>query len=384
MARGRQGNAWDHNTFLRVVRVRPSSRACFCMLLVLLAARAGGEGQGESDDQARWAREHFVQHAWIFNVHSLHNYTKQCCLFSGQLLTHLGGAVIAKRLSRGWVEPHFIHQQRNSSLAESQIDAGTATLEQDSHILGQILVECSRVFRCNRSVFAPYNDKYLSLEQLHTHSDGVIDHLLVQSAEVISRQACIDARNCSSRSCPMVAVDAGGPRHMEFYGRRFFVKRVSCFPGDTGFFHSHVMPGAVHWEDKVIAIASNAIYNRQSTRELEPVMALLQPSPAVARLMAAFDRRLADHEPQFVAAHWRRGDRGLPEMGYFGREHWQTSHPANFACLLDQLVSESGVRTVLVMTNAGRWADRAAETYETCATGARIRKALVWRRGHIS
>lgn len=238
-----QAHAWDHNTFLRVVRVRPSSRACFCMLLVLLAARAGGEGQGESDDQARWAREHFVQHAWIFNVHSLHNYTKQCCLFSGQLLTHLGGAVIAKRLSRGWVEPHFIHQQRNSSLAESQIDAGTATLEQDSHILGQILVECSRVFRCNRSVFAPYNDKYLSLEQLHTHSDGVIDHLLVQSAEVISRQACIDARNCSSRSCPMVAVDAGGPRHMEFYGRRFFVKRVSCFPGDTGFFHSHVMPG---------------------------------------------------------------------------------------------------------------------------------------------
>jgi hypothetical protein len=121
-------------------------------------------------------------------VHSLLNYTKSCCLFSGQLITHMGGAVVAKALSRGWVEPYFIHQQRNSSLAESQIDEGTATLGQDSHILGQIVVGCKRLFRCDRSVFALHNDKYLSLEQLHTHSSGVIDHLLVQKAGLIGNQ----------------------------------------------------------------------------------------------------------------------------------------------------------------------------------------------------
>jgi len=160
--------------------------------------RIGADGPHSAGDEAR---EHFEQHAWLFNVHSLHNYTKNCCLFGGQLLTHLSGAVIAHRLSRGWVEPHFIHQQRNSSLAESQIDAGKATLGQDSHILGQIVVGCTRLFRCDRSVFAPYIDKYLSLEQLLTHSGGVIDHLLVQNAEVISRQvhmrACVRRLGCA-------------------------------------------------------------------------------------------------------------------------------------------------------------------------------------------
>jgi hypothetical protein len=196
-----RSNDWEkHRAKVRaIMRQRIVSTARQWRRLLRSAAAAEEEriGADEPHSAGDESRAHFAQHAWLFNVHSLHNYTKNCCLFSGQLLTHLSGAVIAQRLSRGWVEPHFIHQRRNCSLAESQIDTGKATLGQDSHILGQIVVGCTRLFRCDRSVFAPYIDKYLSLEQLLAHSAGVIDHLLVQNTEVISRQvhlrACVHA-----------------------------------------------------------------------------------------------------------------------------------------------------------------------------------------------
>ena len=170
----------------------------------------------------------------------------------------------------------------------------------------------------------------------------------------------------------MVQLDTGGPRHMEFYGRRFFVKKVSCFPHDTGFFHSTAMAGAVSVQDKVVAVASHTIgqgpiHSTEFTRNVEPLMALLQPSAEAATLMAAFDKRLSSlamhGSLQYLAAHWRRGDRGLPEMGAYGKLYWRTSHPANFACLISDMVNATGLTTVLVMTNAGRESDRHALRY---------------------
>jgi hypothetical protein len=136
----------------------------------------------------------------------------------------------------------------------------------------------------------------------------------------------------------MVQQDTGGARHMEFYVRHFFVKKVSCFPGDIHFLPSVAMP-----QDKVVAVASNNVQNMQTTRneehfvleEYRRVMTLLQPSPEVVTLMAAFDKRLAAHGSlQYLAAHWRRGDRAFPEMGAFAKQDWALSHPTHFACLL--------------------------------------------------
>jgi hypothetical protein len=165
----------------------------------------------------------------------------------------------------------------------------------------------------------------------------------------------------------MIQQDTGGARHMEFYGRQFFVKKVSCFPGDIHFLPSVALP-----QDKVVAVASNNVHHMQTTRNEEHfvleqyrrVMALLQPSPEVATLMAAFDKRLAAHGSlQYLAAHWRRGDRALPDMGAFAKQDWARSYPAHFACLISEMVKQTGLTLVLVMTNAGRESDRHALRY---------------------
>ena len=50
---------------------------------------------------------------------------------------------------------------------------------------------------------------------------------------------------------------------------------------------------------------------------------------------------------QYVASHWRRGDRGHPEMGHYAKIDWELSQPMHFACLLSDLVLQAGVRNVL-------------------------------------
>ena len=40
-------------------------------------------------------------------------------------------------------------------------------------------------------------------------------------------------------------------------------------------------------------------------------------------------------------------------MGPYGRDHWHVSRPANFGCLINRMVLESGIKTVFVATNSG-------------------------------
>jgi len=145
-----------------------------------------------------------MQNQWLLNVYSVNNFTLQGSLFGSQIKQHMEGAWVAKRSSRGWVEPTFVHRQRNNTLAEEMIDAGTAVRGHYPHVMDAIIVPCKRLFKCSRSQFLSYNDKYLSLEQLHTHSIGTIDHLLVESAQIIGGQACSDSRNCSVLYCPVL------------------------------------------------------------------------------------------------------------------------------------------------------------------------------------
>jgi hypothetical protein len=86
-------------------------------------------------------------------------------------------------------------------------------------------------------------------------SSGEIDHLLVQTAAIIGGQACADPDNCSPINCPTVAYDTLGPRYMEFFGRRFFVKKVTCYPESGDYrFNNRLLT-----EDKVVAVASSLV-----------------------------------------------------------------------------------------------------------------------------
>jgi hypothetical protein len=197
--------------------------------------------------------EHFERHGWLMNVFSVQNYTHKGCLFGRQLRVHLESAIMAKHFSRGWVSPYFVHVSRNSSLVEDLIDADQIMGENDYSFITSITpVPCEVLFECGR--FSSYNDKFISLEQL-LQSSGEIDHLLVQTAAIIGGQACADPDKCSPINCPTVAYDTLGPRYMEFFGRRFFVKKVTCYPesGDYRF------DNRLLTEDKVVAVASSFV-----------------------------------------------------------------------------------------------------------------------------
>ena len=170
---------------------------------------------------------------------------------------------------------------------------------------------------------------------------------------------------------------------MEFFGRRWFVKRVSCFPGEYG----PSMPPAMLQllegggaSAKVVAVASGAPEaGRRFAREsrLLPVLRLLEPSGAVSALMKAMRARMMGVSSKYVSVHWRRGDRGHPEMwrGEAGPKPWQWmwSQPAHFACLVSKMVEQTGVTDILVMTNAGRAEDRdALRRYVRQWAGARV------------
>jgi hypothetical protein len=45
-------------------------------------------------------------------------------------------------------------------------------------------------------------------------------------------------------------------------------------------------------------------------------------------------------------------------MGAYGQDYWQISRPENFGCLINQMVLESGIKTVFVATNSGSHLDK--------------------------
>jgi hypothetical protein len=266
----------------------------------------------------------FERNQWLMNVFSVHNYTHKFCLFGSQFKMHLEAAYLAKAFSRGWVSPHFVHVSRNSSLVEDLIDTDHIMGENDySFITGITPVACEVLFECGR--FSSYNDKFISLEQL-SQSSGEIDHLLVVDggAAIIGGQACADPYDCSQINCPTVHYDSRGPRYMEFFDRRFFVKKVTCFPGTRRNYDQ--IRETIKQEDKVVAVASFVMpgahwntagwvnWNSQWSI-LDSMLSLLRPSPVVTRIIRAFEKKVCCGGSKYLAAHWRRGDRGHPEMG---------------------------------------------------------------------
>ena len=97
----------------------------------------------------------------------------------------------------------------------------------------------------------------------------------------------------------------------------------------------------------------------------------------MSALMKAMRARMMGESSKYVSVHWRRGDRGHPEMwkGETGPKPWQWkwTQPAHFACLVSKMVMETGVADILVMTNTGRAEDRdALRRYVRQWTGASV------------
>ena len=68
------------------------------------------------------------------------------------------------------------------------------------------------------------------------------------------------------------------------------------------------------------------------------LLAHLHPSPHLHHLIQSFAQQHLRGD-DYVAAHWRRGDRGHPEMGAYGQSMWQLSEPDIFACNLNRMLA---------------------------------------------
>ena len=243
--------------------MKPSTVALLCFMCV------GGHGAEESTSQ------HFQRHRWLLTVYSVGNFTHAGHRFGSQIQVHMEGAWVAKQLGLGWVRtcvcvcvcvsvcvsvcvdcltkrwiemsmgylqvatdaddvacpqvaPDFVHQPRDSRVAEDMTDRGTITADEHPYIITTEATSGEDLFSWTHQDFASHNPGFLTLAQLHTASNATIDHLLVygRQAGVIGGQACADPRACSNFKCPVLAHDGGGARAMEFYGRQFWVKRV--------------------------------------------------------------------------------------------------------------------------------------------------------------
>ena len=140
----------------------------------------------------------------------------------------------------------------------------------------------------------------------------------------------------------------------------FYVRKVSCHAGEWRLGH---LPAAAEsvlsGDEQVVAVAAASTPSgRHSARSADAaLLRLFRPAQAVETMMQMLQRRFGG--AKYVSAHWRRGDRGHPEMG-FKPWHWVWSLPGHYACMLSRLVEQTGIRNVFVMTNAGRSEDREA------------------------
>ena len=312
---------------------------------------------------SRRAREHFRGSTWLVNVVSESNFTPlRDFLIGRQFRLAMESAWFARHLGRGWVSPRFIHQQRNNTLVEEMIHNGSAKWDQHPHIMNTKAVPCESLFDCRREVFESYIASFMTLEQLYVESGGVIDHLLVQEPEIIGGQAC---------TVPQSHPEVSLPRTMEFYGLTFRVNRISCFLNES---RSNPLAGnmahAIKEEDKVVAIAFSSTNNNPQIPARDLIASLRASLPAKDLMQSFHEQHLTTNHTSesrhpissspYLATHWRRGDRGHPEMGNHGQVYWRISHPANMACLINRMVAESKVNRVFVMTNSGCDADRRA------------------------
>lgn len=232
--------------------------------------------------------------------------------------------------------------------------------------------------------------------------------------------------------CKTLDTDTGGSRYMELNGLQFWVKKVSCLPGQQLGSNAMLRKLKDSNHDKLVAVAMAAGAYGQSVYDaifpdrdqyhvdekwnanVQELLEQLEPAPHILEMvdrLCTWLSRLASsalmleeeatvigtigadrgggrgggggrkgggnlHREskdspggpekdgaernfgRFLAAHWRRGDRGHSEMGAYGQDHWHVSRPENFGCLLNRMVLESGITTVFVATNSGSDADK--------------------------
>eukprot|EP00961_Rhodomonas_salina_P101969 1371704-Rhodomonas_salina.2 len=159
---------------------------------------------------------------------------------------------------------------------------------------------------------------------------------------------------------------------MEFFGKRFWVKKVTCLTRTWGPEYLGSLLNEIGEDERVVALAGinlNSFTGKYETgkefwseypaynADFFGILAGLQPSPSIEYIVNDVEEAIGG---PFIAVHWRRGDRAHPEMGSYGRRQWKLSQPENMACLLNDAIRHSGLSTVFVATNSGTQSDRDA------------------------
>ena len=381
----------------------PGGRWALLAALVLLAPAADvtdprvGAGGGRHAS-AGVAPSEFGQHRWLMTVSSVHNFPVTCCLYGQQLINYIEAAWLAGRvLGRGLIEPSFIHQARDDAVYERLKAQDKLHSINFTAILGTIPVAGRRLFDLWALAEDDEDNRAVNMQAFATNTtfwavtEGTIDLLIVCDAFVIGGQACADFDRCSERNCQTLPSDPGPfPRRMEFFGRMHFVKRVVCLPYAERQLRGHIDEAAQEPGDTVVALAlhnrqinaiaggsmvnlifpiasfGNKAYTGQEFWSVDKrlaedwlsILGRLAPSPQVLHVMHALFQTSLNGVHEYVGVHWRRGDRGHPEMGEQGDRMWALSQPEHLSCEINRLLLEYNVSAVFVGTNCGTPADR--------------------------
>jgi len=365
------------------------------------------------------ARAMYTSSRWLLNVLSQTNYTRSCCQFGSQLEIATQGAFwsleqFGDNQEFGWVVPGFISQPRNNTAMEEMIQRKTTEHDrclhhriaaqdscfvnhrtQDPHyILDTLPVAWQRLFQFESILTeSRHQNRIMTLDEAYSFSNATIDHLIVTRADVIGGQACVNPSECNLIACETSVFQSEEDkfhRKMEFYGREFTVKRISCLPyASFQEVDKFLRTDPRKFTEKIVAVSvmgsnygqsaynlaldiqdpTHGKENKDDMRtDFQDIFSRLSPSNSVLEMADAFCERYflrdrndgggAGAQYRFIAAHWRRGDRGHSEMEAYGADFWRISQPRNFACIINKMVLESGITRIFVATNSGSEEDK--------------------------
>ena len=298
--------------------------------------------------------------------------------------------------------------------SDGQVEASTAAeghsgprsdvpLHMFKSILGLLPVDFHELF--DPTVLVQYSGTVVSRRAFEDEGRYVLDVLVVVDAWAIYGQACSSQPQCDYYECKTEAADERGARPIELYGKLFWVKAVVCVPAAaSGEILRELIATALRpvraaggTRFGVAAVVVNHLFAETRPTNLREewaddeedlfndVLRHLAPAPhlqAVVDSMSRLSQPPAGEAPAgggcrdppkgpcgtdaaqeagahvFVAAHWRRGDRGHAEMGEYGQLMWNLSEPHVFACNLNHLLDQTpGARFVFVASNSGTEAD---------------------------
>jgi len=316
----------------------------------------------------------FHQHKWVMIVSSVTKFPVTCCLFGQQMINYMETAWLASRvLDRGIIEPSFIHQAHDDAAVYEHMKSSGAFMRQVGvdgvlayrenaskfhAILGTVPVAGGRLFDLHEWTTKGERSDVVSFAMNKTFwaaTGGTIDVFIVGDAKVIGGQACADAKGCTVHECKTLDYDDGPlPRYIEFFGRLHLVKKVKCLPYTDKDLRGQIKHAALDPADTVVALALhnrhiNALtggstlsvhlpellhctrsYTGQELWSVDEgrqglqedwfsILRRFRPADAVTRAMTALLKQTALEKIQnYVGVHWRRGDRGHPELDAVG------------------------------------------------------------------